>query len=58
MNLNNIRFPVQDWRVESIQDSVHDYVINNVDFMVDISIEISVWKPVRGSVAFMGKEEV
>ena len=58
MNLNNIRFPVQDWCVQSIQDSVHDCVINTVDFMIDISIETSVWKPVHNSLGFMVKELV
>ena len=56
MHLNNIRFPIQDWIVESIRDPVGDYVMETVDVMVDISVEISIWKPVRGSVAFMGNE--
>jgi hypothetical protein len=57
MDLNNIRFPVQ-LSAESIQDSVHDYVINTVDAMVDISIETSVWKPVNNSLGFMVEELV
>jgi hypothetical protein len=58
MNLNNIGQSVKSLLDDSIMESVHAPIIDFVDMMVDISIEISVWKPVRGSVAFMGKEEV
>lgn len=56
MDLTNIRFPIQDWIVESIRDPVGDYVMETVDMMIDINTEFSIWKPVRGSVAFMGNE--